>query len=110
MLSRDTTEREIKFGSTSMIWFPAYSREMGTIKYLKNLNCINLYLQINCNCKKITINENYSPYFKVMLLLSAHMQCACQGQYTNKNASMCKYSMRCERQMQSHPSCISSTI
>lgn len=84
MLSRDTAER-LNLGLSASSGF-AYSREMGTIKYLKDLNYINLYLQINYKCKKITINANYSPYFKIVLVLSAHIQCVFQGQYTNKNA------------------------
>lgn len=46
------------------------NREMGTIKYLKWFNCINLYLQINYKCKKNRINANYRSYFKIRLLLS----------------------------------------
>lgn len=52
----------------------AYSREMGTIKYLK-FNCINLYLQINCKWKK-----NYN-------------ECKIQPVFQNHAVTICTYAV-----------------
>lgn len=107
--SAETLQKErLNWGLSAWSGF-ACSREMGTIKHLKDLSCINLYMQIIWKCKKITTNANYSPCFKIRLLLSicTHAMCFPGAVHKQKHIYV---QMRCERQVQSYLSCISSTI